>query len=135
MRADDLMDAWEAAWSGRDPLAFAPLCAPDVQYEDPLCPAPLLGASALAEHVGRLWDAFSDVRVERSGARLTDERFVAAPVHIAGFNDGRLGDLPPTRRAVELQALFYCQVEGGRLRRVRTFVDLADAARQLGVLP
>ena len=33
---DALFDGWERAWSGRDPAAFAPLCDPDVHYEDPL---------------------------------------------------------------------------------------------------
>ena len=33
---DELMDAWEAAWSGRDQSAFEELLAPDFHYEDPL---------------------------------------------------------------------------------------------------
>ena len=40
---DDLIDRWQAAWSGRDRAAFAALCAPDVHYEDPLCGEPLEG--------------------------------------------------------------------------------------------
>jgi hypothetical protein len=31
--------------------------------------------------------------------------------------------------------VFYCQVERGRLLRIRAFFDLYDAAMQLGVLP
>ena len=38
MTHDELLDGWQAAWSGKDPGAFAPLCAPDVHYEDPLTP-------------------------------------------------------------------------------------------------
>ena len=36
MTVDELIDGWEAAWSGKDPSAFAPLCSADVHYEDPL---------------------------------------------------------------------------------------------------
>jgi hypothetical protein len=31
--------------------------------------------------------------------------------------------------------VFYCELDDGRLRRVRAFFDLYDAAVQLGVLP
>ena len=64
MTIDDLFDAWEAAWSGKDPSAFAPLCAPDLHYEDPLTSEPLEGAEELSRHAARLWAAFPDARVE-----------------------------------------------------------------------
>jgi hypothetical protein len=47
MSAGALIDAYAAAWSSKDPAAFAPLCAPDVHYEDPLT-EPLTGPDALA---------------------------------------------------------------------------------------
>ena len=43
---DELVDRWQAAWVGRDRAAFAPLCTPDVHYEDPLCGNPLEGPDA-----------------------------------------------------------------------------------------
>jgi hypothetical protein len=50
MTPDELFDAWERAWSGRDKAAFDPLCHEDVHYEDPLTPEPLEGAAAMATH-------------------------------------------------------------------------------------
>src|SRR3954468_64598 len=47
MEVDELFDAWERAWSGRDPRGFEPVCAADVHYEDPLTPEPLVGVRAL----------------------------------------------------------------------------------------
>ena len=38
---DELIDGWEAAWSGKDPGAFDELCARDLHYEDPLTSEPL----------------------------------------------------------------------------------------------
>ena len=38
-----LFDGWEAAWSGKDPTAFAALCTSDIHYQDPLTPEPLEG--------------------------------------------------------------------------------------------
>ena len=72
MDVDELFDAWERAWSGRDPGAFAPLCAESFAYEDPLTPAPLEGVPALAAHARRLWDAFPDARVNSTGERLSE---------------------------------------------------------------
>ena len=132
---DALIDGWEAAWSGRDPSAFAPLCAADVHYEDPLSPEPLEGAAELGRHAARLWAAFPDARLERTGERLTDGRFVAAPCKLLATHREPLEGLPATNRFVVVHCVFYCEVRRNRLLRVRGFYDLYDAATQLGVLP
>jgi steroid delta-isomerase-like uncharacterized protein len=129
------MDAWEAAWRGRDAQAFDALCAIGLHYEDPVVEAPLEGAAALGAHAERLWAAFPDVRMERAGDRLANERFLAAPVKLAGTNRAPLGELPATHRFVSVHVLFYCELRNGRLHRVRAFFDLFDAARQLGLVP
>ena len=48
MSVPGLGGAWLAAWSGRDPQAFAPLCSVDVHYQDPLLGAPLRGPARWA---------------------------------------------------------------------------------------
>lgn len=132
-----LLDRWEAAWSGRDASAFAPLCEPTIQYEDPLTPAPLIGLDELAAHAELLWRGFPDVRVERAGERLADPggRFVAAPCKLAGTHRGTLEGLPATRRFVVVHGVAWCELRGGRLARVRVLFDRWEAAVQLGVLP
>jgi steroid delta-isomerase-like uncharacterized protein len=133
---DELVDRWQSTWSGRDPGAFAAVCSPDVHYEDPVCAEPLQGVAALGEHAARLWAAFPDARLQRTGARLSDGRFVAAPCKLLGTHRGELEGLPPTGRFVAVHVVFYCQLDGGgRLWRVRAFFDAYDAAVQLGVLP
>jgi steroid delta-isomerase-like uncharacterized protein len=134
---DELLDGWQAAWSGRDRGAFAAVCAPDVHYEDPVCDQPLEGPDAIARHAKLLWSMFPDARVERTGARLTDGRYVAAPCKVLGTHRGRLEGLPPTGRFLALHVVFYCELdaEHERLWRVRAFFDAYDAAVQLGVLP
>ena len=134
---DVLLDGWEAAWSGRDGAAFAPLCDPEIQYEDPLTREPLIGPDELAAHATRLWQALPDVRVERAGERLAGRagRFVAAPVKLAGTHRGSLEGLPASDRFVVVHGVVYGELRRGRLLRVRTFFDLYDAAVQLGVLP
>jgi steroid delta-isomerase-like uncharacterized protein len=134
---DELIDRFQDAWSGRDRLGFADPCAPDLHYEDPLTETPLEGPDALGDHAVRLWATFPDVRVESTGPRLTDGRFVAAPVKVVATHRGEAGELPPTGRFIVVQAVCFCELDeaGERLWRVRTFFDLYDAAVQLGVLP
>jgi steroid delta-isomerase-like uncharacterized protein len=133
----ELLDRWEQAWSGHEAAAFEGVCAPDVHYEDPLCGEPLESPGAIAAHAARLWEAFPDARMERTGERLTDGRFVTAPVKLLATHRGELAGLPATGRFVVVHAVFYCELDAPRERlwRVRAFFDLYDAAVQLGVLP
>lgn len=135
MTVDELIDGWEAAWSGKDAGAFEPLCAPGVHYEDPLTGEPLEGIDAVGRHAERLWAAFPDARLERTGARLTDGRFVAAPSKLLGTHRAALEGLPPTNRFVVVHCIWYCELRAERLLRIRGFFDVYDAATQLGVLP
>ncbi len=135
MNVDRVIDGWEAAWSGRDPDAFAPVCAEEVHYEDPLTDEPLEGLQDLGRHAERLWNGFPDARLERTGARLSDGRFVAAPSKLLATHREALEGLPATNRFVVVHCIFYCELQQDRLLRVRGFFDLYDAATQLGVLP
>ncbi|HUZ27937.1 MAG TPA: ester cyclase [Solirubrobacteraceae bacterium] len=135
MRTDELIDRWEAAWSGKDPTAFAELCALEIHYEDPLTSEPLQGAAELGRHAARLWSAFPDARLEKTGERLSDGPFLAAPCKLLATHKAQLEGLPPTNRFVVVHCVFYCELQHGLLLRVRAFFDLYDTAVQLGVLP
>jgi steroid delta-isomerase-like uncharacterized protein len=135
MSVDQLIDRWEAAWSSNDPSAFAPLCAADVHYEDPLTSEPLEGAAELGRHAARLWAAFPDARLERTGVRLSNGKYVAAPCKLLATHRAPLEGLPATNRFLVVHCVFYCEVIDERLLRVRALFDLYDAAVQLGVLP
>jgi steroid delta-isomerase-like uncharacterized protein len=135
MTVDQLIDGWEAAWSSKDSSAFAPLCAADVHYEDPLTTEPLEGAAELGRHAARLWAAFPDARMERTGARLSDGRYVAAPSKLLATHREPLEGLPATNRFLVVHCVFYCEVSDERFLRIRALFDLYEAAVQLGVLP
>lgn len=135
MSTDRLIDGWQAAWSGHDAAAFADVCAAGIHYEDPLSATPLDGLDALGAHAQRLWAAFPDARLERTGERLSNGRFVAAPCKLLGTHRGPLESLPATSRFVVVHCVFYCELQHELLLRVRAFFDVYDAATQLGVLP
>ena len=135
MDVDALFDGWERAWSGRDPKAFEPLCDPGVRYEDPLCAEPLDGAAAIAAHAARLWDAFPDARLNRTGERLYGGAYACAPCKVLGTHRGRIGRVAATGRPIEVHVLLYAELRDGRLLRVRAFYDVWAAARELGIVP
>jgi steroid delta-isomerase-like uncharacterized protein len=135
MTVDALIDAWEAAWSGKDTDAFLEVCATGVSYEDPLTDGPLQGAAELGRHAARLWSAFPDARLERTGERLANEHFVAAPCKLVATHRAPLEGLPATNRFIVVHCVFYCEIERGLLFRVRAFFDVYGAATQLGILP
>jgi len=133
--ADELINEWEAAWSAKNEGAFAGVCSRSVHYEDPLTSEPLEGLDALARHAERLWAAFPDARLEQTGERLTNGRFVAAPSKLLATHREPLAGLPATNRFVVVHGIFYCEIRRNRILRVRGFFDLYDAATQLGILP
>ncbi len=135
MSVDELIDGWEAAWSGKDGDAFNAVCRENVHYEDPLVAEPLEGREALVAHASRLWAAFPDARVQKIGMRLTDGRLVAAPCKLLATHREPLEGLPATNRFIVVPCVVYCEIERYQLLRVRAFYDLYDAATQLGVLP
>jgi steroid delta-isomerase-like uncharacterized protein len=134
---DALVDRWQAAWVGREASAFAAVGAPDLHYEDPLCGEPLDGPAAVAAHAKRLWAAFPDARIERTGERLTDGRFACAPCKLLGTHRGEIEGMAPTGRFVVVHLVFYLELDPDRQRvwRARAFFDAYGAAVQLGVLP
>lgn len=134
---EELFNRWQAAWSGKDPGAFAEACAPDIHYEDPVAAEPLDGIDALTAHAGRLWTGFPDARLETLGQRLVDGRFAAAPAKLLATHREPLEGLPASNRFIVVPVIFYCELDspGELLWRVRAFFDVYDAAVQLGVLP
>ncbi|HWH11124.1 MAG TPA: ester cyclase [Solirubrobacteraceae bacterium] len=134
---DDVADRWQAAWSARDPAAFAALCAPDVHYEDPLTEVPVHGPAAVGDHARRLWTGFPDAQMRQAGERLASGRFVAFPVEITGTQTGPLEGLPATGAAICVQAVFYCQLDPDErlLWRIRGFFDAYASGVELGILP
>ena len=136
MSHDELMRSFAAAWTDRDPSAFAAACAPDVHYEDPVTD-PLEGTGALAAHAARLRAAFPDVRVDRSGPVMHAARHLSAPVKVVATHRGELEGLPPTGRFLSAHAVVVAELHPDEdvLWRVRVFFDGYGAGVQLGVLP
>jgi steroid delta-isomerase-like uncharacterized protein len=130
---DRLAATWTAAWTTAD--GFAACCSAELTYEDPVVAQPLSGLVDLEAHAARLREAFPDVRVERTAPPLARGDYACVPWRMLGTNRGELAMLPATDRFVTLHGLHYLELTDGRVRRARGFLDLYDAATQLGLLP
>jgi hypothetical protein len=130
---DRLAAEWTAAWT--TDAGFAVCCSAELTYEDPLAAQPLVGLVEFEAHAARLREAFPDAAVEQTAPPLGRGDFACVPWKLAGTNRGALGMLPATDRFVTLHGLHYLELTDGRVRRARGFLDLYDAATQLGLLP
>jgi steroid delta-isomerase-like uncharacterized protein len=129
---DSLADRWIAAWTSAH---FAPVCTVDIHYEDPATREPLSGLSALESHAASVLEAFPDLRTERTGPRVGDDRYACVPWRATGTHSGTVAAFPGSNRFVALHGVHFIELEDGRVRRARGFFDLYDAAIQLGLLP
>jgi predicted ester cyclase len=130
---DRLAASWTAAWTAEG--GFAACCSAELTYEDPLAAQPLSGLVEVEAHAAKLRAAFPDVAVEPTAPPLARGDHACVPWKMAGTNRGELAILPATDRFVTLHGLHYLELVDGRVRRARGFLDLYDAATQLGLLP
>ena len=130
---DLLGERWTKAFSeGR---GFDTCCTGDVNYEDPMARLPVEGIAALEAHVAKLHGAFPDTRMEPTAPVLERAGHACVPWKLTGTHRGDIAFLPATDKQVTLHGLHYMELSDGRVRRARGFLDLYDAATQLGLLP
>lgn len=130
---DRLAADWTAAWAVEG--GFAACCSVELTYEDPIAAQPLAGLAGIEGHAARLRAAFPDVRLEQTAPPLLRGGHACVPWKLLGTNRGELAMLPATDRFVTLHGIHYLELTDGRVRRARGFLDVYDAAIQLGLLP
>jgi len=130
---DVLGERWTTAFT--EGKGFDSCCTGDVNYEDPMARVPVEGIAALEAHVAQLHAAFPDARMEPTAPVLERAGHACVPWKLMGTHRGDLALLPATDRYVTLHGLHYMELSDGRVRRARGFLDLYDAATQLGLLP
>ena len=136
---DELVDRWQARLGGPRRRRVRGVLRARRPLRGPAVPRAAATASTRsADHAARLWAAFPDARVERTGERLTDGRFVAAPVKLAGHPPRRARrparERPLRRRARRLlrrarPARASACGASGLLRRLRRGDPARRAAR------
>jgi steroid delta-isomerase-like uncharacterized protein len=126
-------ERWTRAFS--EGSGFDSCCTGDVTYEDPMARLPVEGIAALEAHVAKMHAAFPDARMEPTAPALERAGHACVPWKLTGTHRGDIAFLPATDKQLTLHGLHYMELSDGRARRARGFLDLYEAATQLGLLP
>ena len=131
--------AWRTAWNSRTPAEVLALCAPAVEWSDPLTNGVELGADAVRRYLESLWGAFPDMEldwVEAPLCSLEAER-VACRWRMTGTMAGPLEPqgFAPTGRRLDAQGVDVFALGDGVVQRYDGFFDARAMAQQIGLLP
>lgn len=141
--------AWELgaryfeAWNAHDPDAIVALVHEEVEWHDPAMSEPARGRPAVRAFAGLTFRAFPDLRFSMSGdegaSRFTSadgSRFAVGwtargsflgPIDPPGF--------APTGRGFVVDGIDVVEISDGLLYRDRSYYDLTDWMRQIGLFP
>jgi steroid delta-isomerase-like uncharacterized protein len=130
---------WLDAWNSHEPDRLLALMAEDIVYDDSAWPQTMRGHGEVREFLEFTWRAFPDMTFEAAGNALLDGEESRAAFWWKGraTNSGPIEPpgMPATNKRVEFEGADFHEYEDGRVKRLRIVFDMADFARQLGLLP
>ena len=136
---DDFLQRWTEGWNGHREEPLLKLMTPDIVYDDSAWPRTMRGHADVREFLGHTWRAFPDLRFELVDGPFLHPSAPQAAVHWRGFatHSGPIDPpgVPPTGRRVEFTGFDFHQYRDGKVARLVITFDMADIARQLGLLP
>jgi steroid delta-isomerase-like uncharacterized protein len=109
----------------------------------------LFAANGIAEEIGtgrtfgpkegtqvsKDWrSAFPDARGEIENRVVAGNQAIGEIVW-TGTNTGSMNGMPPTNKRVQVRAAVVISEEGGKIAKVRHYIDVAGMLTQLGVMP
>jgi len=130
---------WLEAWNSHDPGRLLALMTDDIVYDDSAWPKTMRGHADVREFLDHTWRAIPDLRFE-----LREGPYVRAGEPKAAFwwdgygtHTGALDPpgLSPTGKGMEFDGADFHEYRDGKVARLRIVFNMADAMRQLGVLP
>jgi steroid delta-isomerase-like uncharacterized protein/uncharacterized protein (TIGR02246 family) len=122
---------WMDAWAVHDGAAAAALLAPDVAVDEMVEPRP----RDAARDWFRMWaTALPEVTVEVVDALGVGD-FVLAETIVTGSLEGPLGPVSASGRPVTLHRALLVQFAGGKIARVKAFLNGKELAQAAGQWP
>ena len=89
------------------------------------------GVESVKGYMRGIRTAFPDLEVSYETV-IAEDDMVAVFVRLTGTHKGRLGELEPTGRRVDLNASFFSRIEDGQFTEEWILTDLAGMTSQLG---
>ena len=130
---------WGEVWATRDAAGLAALCTEDIEVTDPAL-GTVRGRAAVADWLRGCERAFPDLRfdVPQEPPYLSPDSPKAIVFwRTLGTHTGPIEPpgIPPTNRSFVIDGVDHWTFRDGLVSRCRTYWDLNDFLRQLGLAP
>jgi steroid delta-isomerase-like uncharacterized protein len=136
---EDFVQRWTDAWNGHRAEPLLDLMTPDIVYDDSAWPRTMRGHSDVREFAEHTWTAFPDLRFEVLDGPFLHQSEPQATAYWRGFatHTGPIDPpgIPATGRRIEFTGFDFHEYRDGKVARLVITFDMADVARQLGLLP
>ena len=124
------------AWNAQDIEMALDVIADDIEWVDPLLPAPLDSKDGARGFFEGSWAGLPDLRLEAVGEPLVDEANgrVACEWRMTGTHRGELAGIPATGKPFDVAGTDVWEIDAdGRATSVHAYYDAATLMRQLGL--
>ena len=137
MTSASIVERWTSAWNRGDMEGLLALYSPNVVYNHPMLPGPVVGIETVKQFVLGMASAFSGIEVKATTV-LPLGRQVAAEVTHAAIHSGALqgpdGVIPATGKRIELRtAHFFTIGDDGLIAAETQYANPMALMSQLGV--
>lgn len=124
------------AWNDQDIEKALDVIADEIEWTDPLLPAPLTTKDGARGFFEGSWAGLPDFHIEAIGEPLVDEASgrVAQEWRMTGTHQGELAGIPATGKPFDVTGTDVWEVDAdGRATSVHAYYDAATLMRQLGL--
>lgn len=124
---------WAAAWNTGSHERMVGLFTEDGVYEDHAFQVVFNGKDGIAQWVSITNQVIDDTHVEVEEASRAGDRIYVEWTFSGTNSAGGLAGQPPTGESFSVPAVSVFEMEGGKIRRVDDYYNLADLLRQVGL--
>lgn len=117
-----------------DVAAMIETWADDAIESDQAAPVDTVGKAKIAEGVKMFVGAFSDGKIAPISLWAAGD-FVVALSTFTGTNDGDMGGMPKTGKAVKMTVAEIMHIDDGKVKQLWRFFDSGSMAVQMGLVP
>ena len=136
---EDFAQRWLEAWNTQNADKVLACMAEDIVYNDDAWPTTMRGHADVRAFLDSSWRAFPDMRFEVIDGPYINPDAPKVAWYWRGFatHTGPLDPpgLAPTGKRIEFEGGEFDEFRDGKLVRLKMAFDMADAMRQLAVLP
>jgi len=122
------------AWNAHNVERVTAFYTPDYEGEDVGQAGLQQGLGGVRQTMARYWHAFPDLHLTQE-ATISQGDQVALFWTARGTHRGKIMNIPPTGRPIQVRGASLLTLQDGKIRRGMTIWDVAGLLRAIGLLP